>query len=162
MAVKQNSLFCLLFSRLQSQETSGFTLLELMVVILIMGILSAIAIPSFANQARRAKEAEARTTVGSINRAQQLYYVENSQFGSLEDLDLKLSNSRNYTYSSVPEAIDVPVAHTTAAPDAPTLRGFAGRVWLAAPGADREVSQSILCEGDLGEVPDIGGTSCSE
>jgi type IV pilus assembly protein PilA len=160
MATQQNPLVGFISPRLPSHQTSGFTLLELIVVILIMGILTAIAIPSFANQAKRAKEAEARSTVGSINRAQQLYFAENSQFGSLEDLELKLSNSRNYTYDSEPEAIDVPVALTTATPDAPALRGFAGKVWLTSAQENGEVSQAILCEGELGEVPEVDETAC--
>jgi prepilin-type N-terminal cleavage/methylation domain-containing protein len=44
-----------------SQSESGFTLVELLVVIIIVGILSAIALPSFLNQANKAKQSEAKT-----------------------------------------------------------------------------------------------------
>jgi type IV pilus assembly protein PilA len=143
----------------QSQSMSGFTLLELVVVLVILGILSAIALPSFLQQAKRAKETEAKLAVGNINRAQQLYFAENSQFGALEDLEVKLSHSRNYTYESTPEESDTSIALTIAAPDAPNLRGFAGKVWLT-PEEAGETSQSILCEGDLGEVPEVDGELC--
>jgi prepilin-type N-terminal cleavage/methylation domain-containing protein len=144
--------------------SAGFTLLELMVVVFVMGVLAAIAIPSFSNQARRAKEAEAKMIVSHINRAQQLYFVEHSQFGLLEDLELNLSPSPHYTYYSVPEAIDPPAALTTAAPEDPSLRGFAGKVWLAAqiePSLEQQVSRSILCEGEMGKVPDVDEASCT-
>ena len=54
----------------------GFTLIELLVVIMIIGILSAIALPSFLNQASKAKEAEGKQIIGASNRAQQAYYLE--------------------------------------------------------------------------------------
>lgn len=58
------------------RQTQGFTLIELLVVIIILGIVSAIALPAFLGQATRARESEARTNIGAINRAQQGYLVE--------------------------------------------------------------------------------------
>lgn len=142
-------------------KSSGFTLLELLIAIVILGILSAIALPAFLRQANRAKEAEAKVTIGVINRAQQIYFLENSKFGSLANLDVNISNTGNYIYASSPNTTGTDLfALTTAQPTEPNIRGFAGKVWITSDSSRRTVSQSILCEGRFGEVPTIRGITC--
>ena len=82
------------------KDNGGFTLIELLVVIIIIGILSAIALPSFLNQANRARQSEAQTYVGSMNRAQQAFYLENVSFTEeISELGLGIAaDTQNYIY----------------------------------------------------------------
>jgi type IV pilus assembly protein PilA len=77
----------------------GFTLIELLVVIIIVGVLAAIALPSFLNQIGKARGSEAKSNIGTINRAQQSYRLEQGTFTSqLTNLDAKVSG-KFYSYT---------------------------------------------------------------
>ena len=52
----------------------GFTLIELMIVVAIIGVLAAVAIPKFANLIRKAKEASAKGQLGAVRSAVSIYY----------------------------------------------------------------------------------------
>jgi len=84
----------------RSEFTRGFTILELLVVITIIGFLAAISLPSFLNQANRARQSEGKTYIGAINRAQQVYISEKRRFAcDLANLSVGIKTlSENYQY----------------------------------------------------------------
>jgi type IV pilus assembly protein PilA len=140
----------------KKKGNEGFTLIELLVVIIIIGILAAIALPSFLNQANKARQSEAQTYVGTINRAQQAYYLEANSFGTLAQLELGISDSKSYTYTTDPSAT---AAVTEGDPATDTLKGFAGVVFTATGGDGTATTKAILCSGAAGEIPAVTATS---
>ena len=62
------------------KNQKGFTLIELMIVVAIIGILAAIAIPNFRNYQMKAKSAEARTNLAAIRTSQEAYRADSDTF----------------------------------------------------------------------------------
>lgn len=88
-----------LYKNLLIKKTNqGFTLIELLVVIIILGVLSAVALPSLLNQVGKAREVEAKETLSSIGVSQQAYFFEKGNFADqLEKLDIVI-DGKEYDY----------------------------------------------------------------
>jgi prepilin-type N-terminal cleavage/methylation domain-containing protein len=137
----------------KKKQDKGFTLIELLVVIIIIGILAAIALPSFLNQANKAKQSEAKTYAGSMNRGQQAYYLENDEFSTeIGELGLGIkTQTANYIYSSTDLQSTAPAGITNKAaaanPQAP-IKAYMGAVNVATIQATSEATTlAVLCEG---------------
>ncbi|MBE9098134.1 type IV pilin protein [Vacuolonema iberomarrocanum] len=119
---------------IQKRKDQGFTLIELLVVIVIIGILSAIALPSFLNQANKARQTEARTYVGSVNRGQQAYYVEYARFGAQTEVEASVPDTQNYKYTVTPKVYTGAEPFTTVQGTAQkaNLKSYAGFVLATA------------------------------
>ncbi len=137
----------------QKKQDEGFTLIELLVVIIIIGILSAIALPSFLNQANKAKQSEAKTYIGSANRSQQAYYLENGKFVTDVDefglLGLGIATqTTNYKYAVQGDntAGQEKTSHL-AQPQSTALKAYQGGVMLGeVQGTGEATTLAVLCE----------------
>ncbi len=137
----------------RQQQDGGFTLIELLVVIVIIGILSAIAIPNFLNQDVKAKQSEAKQNVVLINKTQNSFRAENNSFatsfgalaiGSVSDsIAVGSGSTTNYTYSLTGTT---ETASVLAAPNDTALKGYSGRSTRFVNGANQSVISTILCQ----------------
>ncbi len=77
--------------RRRAEDEKGFTLIELLVVILIIGILAAIAIPTFLNQKSKANDASAESLARNAATAMETYATDNN--GSYSSANASILNS---------------------------------------------------------------------
>ena len=68
--------------RIMFKNQKGFSLIELMVVVSIIGILSSIAVPQFQKFKKKAQQAEAKTLLSGIYTAQKIFSVEHNTYYS--------------------------------------------------------------------------------
>lgn len=146
------------------RNNSGYTLIELLVVIIIIGILSAIALPSFLNQASKARSSEAKNNLGAILRAQQAYYLENREFAaSFPELEIGLERkTTNYTYEVVElsEIGDSEAAGILASPNKNDINAHLGVIEVG--GDDNSTFKSVLCEANKPGKEEFTTVSLSE
>lgn len=146
----------------RNKSEKGFTLIELLVVIIIIGILAAIALPSFLNQAAKAKQSEAKSYVGSVNRAQQAYRIESNVFAdTLENLEVGLpEDTANYEYRMGTNDATKGII-TAQSLDTAALKSYSGGVFIQTDGQTRAISCEQDAVGAGMTVPaDASDTGC--
>src|SRR3989338_915782 len=82
----------------------GFTLLEILIVVIIIGILATLAMPQFTKSVKKAKMAEAYIVLGAMRTAQLRYYASTSPSEFTNDpskLDIDVPSSTYFDYTCV-------------------------------------------------------------
>jgi type IV pilus assembly protein PilA len=87
--------------RRQTSGPRGFTLIELMIVVAVVGILTAVAIPTFLRYQSKARQTEVKSNLGGIFVIEASYFGENGRYGSFSEIGFALAGMENrYTYRS--------------------------------------------------------------
>jgi len=86
----------------------GFTLIELMLVVAIIGLLAAIALPKFANLVVKAKEASVKGKLGSLRSALSIYYADNEGFYPIAGIGLPTIFTTGGKYLNAIPAASIP------------------------------------------------------
>ena len=86
-----------MFSKLRGKK--GFTLIELMIVVAIIGILAAIAIPNFLKFQAKSKQSEAKTNLGAIFTGQLSFFGEQNAYGLFPQISWSPSGTPRYHYT---------------------------------------------------------------
>lgn len=102
-----------MFSRFH-RKSKGFTLIELMIVVVIIGILAALAIPRFMKATTKSKQSEAKQILKQIYVMERAYrqekdtYAENAQSasagGQFTTIGVEIMTNARYTYSIVADS----------------------------------------------------------
>ena len=100
--------------KLRNQK--GFTLVELMIVVAIIGILAAIAIPNFISYRRRSYNSAANSDVKNAYTAAQAYYIDNSasavSLGAMQAYGFRQTTNVTLTTGGTQGALSITTFHT--------------------------------------------------
>ena len=87
-----------MFQLMKRKNTKGFTLIELMIVVAIIGILAAIAIPNFLKFQAKSKQSEAKTNLKGIYTAETGFFGENNRYDTLGVINWEPVGNARYQF----------------------------------------------------------------
>ena len=91
--------FCMTLPSIR-KRFHGFSLMEVMIVVVIIGILAALAYPNLEKYLKRARQTEAKTNLSAIYTAQKIYFTLHQSYADdINELDLSLAQGDPYTFT---------------------------------------------------------------
>lgn len=91
------------------QKKTGFTIIELLIVVIIIGVLATIAVPQFTKAVEKTKLSKGMNMLGLMKKAQAMYYAENDSYANVtgagdvdrltEYVDAIVAADKDWTYN---------------------------------------------------------------
>lgn len=111
-------------------DQRGFTLMEMMTVVLIIGILAAVALPGYMRSVERARATEAMEAIKALNEAIYVYYVEKESCPSYSKLVVSLPAQQTNNFEFTLDAQDrVPGTTCSGVKATRTGGGYSYYIW---------------------------------
>jgi prepilin-type N-terminal cleavage/methylation domain-containing protein len=112
----------------------GFTIVELLVVVIVIGVLASIAIPKFSNQKEKSYMAQMKSDLRNLATAEEAYFYDSTTYTSVL-ADLKNFNGSQSVTITIPEATgkgwSAEAAHTQSTKKCYVFSGLAAPLGLA-------------------------------
>jgi len=83
------------------KKQKAFTLIEVMIVVVIVAILAAIAVPSYQDSIRKTRRADAKEALMRIAALQERYFFTNNKYGTASDLGVGSTSQEGYYTISI-------------------------------------------------------------
>ncbi len=142
------------------KKSKGFTLIELMIVVAIIGILAAVAIPKFADLVTKSKEAAVKGTLGAVRSAISIFYgdQEGTYAGNLF-MGLSTGNKYMPTMANLPSlgAYVIPKTNTTLANPGHTGTTYSNLSAVSGVGTAYDDTTALNYNSSTGDV----GVNCT-
>lgn len=136
------------------KSSAGFTLIEVMIVVAIVGILAAVAYPSYQEHVRKAKRADAQTALMELSQFMERYYTSNGRYvdsdGDAPELPFdeapKDGGSKSYDLAFVENSPTANSYELEAIPTGSMANDKCGTLTLANTGAKGQDAGATLAE----------------
>lgn len=94
-------------------KNQGVTLIELMIAVAIVGILAAVAYPSYSQYIMSSRRSEAQSALTRIANLEERYFMDNNAYGNLQQLGLTATSAATYPTDGGYYAISVTTSSAT-------------------------------------------------
>lgn len=131
-------------------RTKGFTLIEVMITVAIVGILAAIAYPSYAEYLRKSRRAEAQSVLMNIGTRQQQMLLDTRSYGATVaalNISVPAQVATNYTVTVTVPAGNPPTFTATATPQGDQVKDKCGTLGVDNTGAKTALKNGVAQTG---------------